>query len=76
MDIIEICKRPTGSKFETDEVIHVVTEYIKEKKQSMVDINILKGLNSSHPVFHLMYQNQLAKLNSAFSKACQYFLNK
>lgn len=76
MNILEIVKRKTGSKFQLEEVVFVVAEYIKEKKGVNVDINLEKGVNRRSPLFSMMYQDQLKKLYDAFDIASDYFIKK
>jgi hypothetical protein len=76
MNILEIVKRKAGSKFQLEEVVFVVAEYIKEKKGVNVDINLEKGVNRRSPLFSMMYQDQLKKLYDAFDIASDYFIKK
>jgi hypothetical protein len=76
VNILEIVKRKTGSKFQLEEVVFVVAEYIKEKKGVNVDINLEKGVNRRSPLFSMMYQDQLKKLYDAFDIASDYFIKK
>ncbi len=76
MNILEIVKRKSGSKFRLEEVCFVVAEYIKEKKGRTIEINLERGLNRNNMVFSIMYQNQLKKLYDAFDIASEYFIKK
>lgn len=76
MNILEIVKRKSGSKFRLEEVCFVVAEYIKEKKGRTIEINLERGLNRNNMVFSIMYQNQLKKLYDAFDIASEYFIQK
>ena len=74
-DINEIVNRPSGSKVGISAMMYVIKAYIKEKKGRDIDINLEKNLHRSHPLFNVVYQNQLKKLNDAYGYASQYFLN-
>lgn len=76
MNILEIVKRKSGSKFRLEEVCFVVAEYIREKKGVNVDINLEKNFNRRSLSFSIMYQNQLKKLYNAFDIASEYFIKK
>ncbi len=76
MNILEIVKRKSGSKFRLEEVCFVVAEYIREKKGVNVDINLEKNFNRRSLSFSIMYQNQLKKLYNAFDIASDYFIQK
>ncbi len=76
MNILEIVKRKSGSKFRLEEVCFVVAEYIREKKGVNVDINLEKNFNRRSLSFSIMYQNQLKKLYDAFDIASEYFIKK
>lgn len=77
MNILEIVKRKSGSKFQLSEIIHVVTRYIREKKGRDIAINIEKGLpDRSNPFFYQLYSAQLKKLYNAFDIASDYFIKK
>lgn len=76
MNILEIAKRKSGSKFRLEEVCFVVAEYIREKKGRAVDINLERGINRRSPLFSVVYQQQLQKLYNAFDIASDYFIQK
>ncbi|MDX1365896.1 MAG: hypothetical protein R3243_16950, partial [Arenibacter latericius] len=73
MDVNEIIHKTTLS---TEEMVFVVEQCVKEKKDRVVDINLLKGLNSQDPFFQMRYQNQLMLLDQAYNKSCEYFFEK
>ena len=64
------------NELSTEEMVFVVQEFIKEKKDRVVDINLLKGLNSQDPFFTLKYSGQLNMLDQAYNKSCEYFFEK
>jgi len=74
MNVQEIVSRGTGSHFSPNELMFVVEQYIKEKKGVEVKLNILKGLNPRQRIGQFIYQQQITKLNDAFTKASEYFL--
>ena len=77
MEIKELVSRNSPQYYSTDEMIFLVTEYIKEKKGVFVDINLFKGLNPNIRVqFQYYAKDQLFKLDKAFNIAFGYFKNK
>lgn len=77
MNILEIIKRKSGSKYQLAEVIHVVNDYIRQKRGVDVAINLEEGLpQRNHPLFATLYTEQLRKLYNAFDIASDYFIKK
>jgi hypothetical protein len=76
MNVLEICKRPNNSTFETEELTFVVEQYIKETKRTDIDLNLTRGMNPDRPYFELAIKQQLLRLNIAFDFAMQYFIDK
>ena len=76
MTIEDIIHKASPARISVNEMEFVIKAYIKEKKGRDIDINLERGLNRRHPMFNPVYQQQLGKLNKAFSIASEYFINK
>ena len=74
MNIEDIIHKASPARVSVNEMLFVVKEYIKDKKGRDIDINLEKNLPRHHPLFNHLYQNQLGKLNKAFSTASEYFI--
>lgn len=71
MNTIEIVNRSRYMPVNELEMIHVVREYINEKKGIYVDI-----LTTKHPRVAFSLSSHMNKLLYAFETACVYFKTK
>jgi len=74
MNLREIVQRPKNLPFDNDEMVFVVENYIKDKTNKKVDINILKNL---HNIQRFAFEpiQECTKLMSAFCVAQNYYLS-
>ena len=76
MIVEEIINRKSPQYFEVEEKIFVVQQYINDRKNVSVNINLTKNFRDGNPFNKFNYLKQLEKLDSAFHDACKYYLNK
>jgi len=76
MDVLEIVTRKSPQVVSQQEMEHVVEEYIKEKKNAGVKIDITKGIKGGGLLTQGLLARQLNMLNEAFDVASKYFIQK
>ena len=76
MNIQEIVNRGHGTDITTQEQIFVVKNYIKEKKNIDVDINIRRTMPIDFIDFDIILKRDLQLLNIAYFTAEAFFKNK
>lgn len=78
MDVLEICKRETGSHFTIEEMEYVIEQYIKERKGVQVNIDTFRDYRDRRftMVESMFAQRDLNMLHKAFDVAAEYFIDK
>lgn len=75
MTIEEIVNRDSHT-YEVAEMIFLVEQYIKDKKDVSVDINMMKAIptqDMNNPIAQMVYQDQVMKLHKSFDYAYKHF---
>lgn len=78
MTISEILEKPLNYKFDAQDMINLVREYIYRRKNVTVEINLSKGINPNminHPYVRFHLQNQHDLLRNAFETSYMWMKN-
>lgn len=78
MTINEILEKPLNYKFDVQDMINLVREYIFKRKNVTVEINLMKGIDPNtinHPYVRFHLQNQHDMLVNAFRTSYTWLNN-
>jgi len=74
MNVQELINRSSPASFSQDEMIFIVKQYIKDKTNHDIDINLFKNLDKDNIMFKISAISQINKLNAAFNTAMDYYI--